>query len=157
MKRIFIGFSVVFGGFIFCVLAFAEMPQADPDKLWKYFTEKSPYANWGFWPDHKGIQPGRAPHGPFHKVFVNDTGLNSMNPPANYGTIVVKENYNKAEELKAVTIMYKIKGFNPDAGDWFWVKYSPDGKADKFGKPKGCVGCHGVRAKNDYIFVHEFK
>ena len=39
--------------------------------------------------------------------------------------------------------MYKTAGYNPDAGDWYWAKYSPDGKADKYGKPAGCVGCHG--------------
>jgi len=31
--------------------------------------------------------------------------------------------------------MYKVAGYNPGAGDWFWAKYSPQGKADKFGKP----------------------
>jgi len=25
------------------------------------------------------------------------------------------------------TVMYKVEGYNPDAGDWFWVKYSPQG------------------------------
>jgi len=53
--------------------------------------------------------------------------------------------------------MYKVAGYNPGAGDWFWAKYSPQGKADKFGKPSGCVGCHVTRAKNDFILVHEFK
>ncbi len=51
--------------------------------------------------------------------------------------------------------MFKVSDYNPDDGDWFWVKYSPTGKADKFGKPKGCVGCHGTRAANDFILVHE--
>ena len=59
--------------------------------------------------------------------------------------------------IKAITVMYKVAGYNPDAGDWFWAKFSPEGKADKFGKPNGCVGCHGTRAKNDFILVHEFK
>ena len=39
---------------------------------------------------------------------------------------------------------------NPDAGDWFWVKYAPDGKALKEGKPAGCIGCHGAKKDNDY-------
>jgi hypothetical protein len=21
--------------------------------------------------------------------------------------------------------VYKVKGYNPDAGDWFWAKYGP--------------------------------
>lgn len=143
----------------FTIWAFAEqgMPKADPDALWTYITSISPYVKWQFWPDHQGMQPGRAPHGPFHKVYVNNRALSSSRPPVQYGAMEVKENYGKDKKLKVITVMYKVPGYNPKAGDWFWVKYSPDGKASKFGKPKGCVGCHGTRAANDFILVHEFK
>ena len=157
MKKFVISISVIFACAIIAVNAFAEMPSPDPDVLWKYITKESPYKQWSFWPDHQGVQPGRAPHGPLHKVYVNDRALNSSQPPVQYGSIAVKENYGKDKELKAITVMYKVTDYNPDAGDWFWVKYSPDGKADKFGKPAGCVGCHGTRAANDFILVHEFK
>lgn len=144
----------------FAVWAYAQSsqtPKADPADLWKYITEKSPYESWEFWPDHQGMQPGRAPHGPLHKVYVNDRAYNSSRPPVQYGSIAVKENYGKDKELKAITVMYKKQGYNPGDGDWYWAKYSPDGKADKYGKPAGCVGCHGTRADNDFILVHEFK
>ena len=36
-----------------------------------------------------------------------------------------------------------------------WAKYTPKGKP--FGKPAGCIGCHGTRANNDFIIIHEFK
>jgi hypothetical protein len=137
--------------------AFADMPGPDPQALWNYITKVSPYQNWSSWPDHPGIQPGRAPHGPLHKVYVNDHALHSAKPPVQYGTIIVKENYSKAKELMAITVMYKIPGYNPNAGDWFWVKYTPAGKAKPFGQPKGCIGCHGTKANNDFIIVHEFK
>ena len=159
MKKqiILVSLIVFIAGFFLITATSADMPKNDPEALWTYITKTSPYQKWGFWPDHQGMQPGRAPHGPLHKVYVNDRGLNSDRPPVQYGTIAVKENYNPAKELKAITVMYKSHGYNPDAGDWYWVKYSLDGKADKFGKPAGCVGCHGTRAKNDYILVHEFK
>jgi hypothetical protein len=143
---------VVFGSIVF-----ADMPSPDPDALWNYITKVSPYKEWSFWPDHQGMQPGRAPHGPLHKVYVNDRALNSVRPPVQYGSIAVKENYDKAKELKAITVMYKVNGYNPKDGDWFWAKYTLDGKAGPFGKPQGCIGCHGTRAKNDFITVHEFK
>jgi hypothetical protein len=138
-------------------LAFADMPVPDAAALWHYMTETAPYKEWGFWPDHQGMQPGRAPHGPLHQVFVNDRALNSPEPPVQYGAIQVKESYNKAKELKAITVMYKVNGYNPENGDWFWAKYTPDGKVTSSGKPKGCIRCHRVRAKNDFITVHEFK
>ncbi len=134
-----------------------KMPAADPDALWNYITKVSPYKKWKFWPDHKGMQAGRAPHGPFHKVYVNEQAFTSKKPPVKYGAIEVKENYNREKKLAVITVMYRIKGFNPSAGDWFWAKYTPDGKAKPFGKPKGCISCHGTKATNDFIMVHEFK
>jgi hypothetical protein len=157
MKKTLFGIIMVSLCAILVAIAFAKMPDPDPDSLWNYITKESPYTKWSFWPDHYGMQPGRAPHGPLHKVYVNDRALNSPRPPVQYGSIEVKENYGKDKKLKAITVMYKVAGYNPEAGDWFWVKYSPAGKADKFGKPQGCVGCHGTRAKNDFILVHEFK
>lgn len=156
MKKVVMSIIALFVVTVLSALAFAKMPSAAPNALWEHITKESPYTQWSFWPDHQGMQPGRAPHGPLHKVYVNERALNSSRPPVQYGSIAVKENYGKDKELKAITVMYKINGYNPDAGDWFWVKYSPDGKADKFGKPAGCVGCHGTRAKNDFILVHEF-
>jgi len=157
MKKILIGLALMTACAISGALAFADLPGAEAEDLWKYITEISPYTKWSFWPDHQGMQEGRAPHGPLHKVYVNDLLLNSKKPPVQYGAIQVKENYNKTKELKAITVMYKVKGYNPGDGDWFWVKYSPEGKADKAGKPAGCIGCHGTRAKNDFILVHDFK
>jgi cytochrome P460 len=146
---------------LFCVfpgvMAFAEMPSARPAALWKYITEESPYTKWSFWPDHQGMQPGASPHGSLHKVFVNEKGISSTTPPVQYGTIAVKENYNIKKELQAITVMYKVKGYRQDAGNWYWVKYSPEGKTERLSNEKGCLGCHSTRQKNDFILVHEFE
>ncbi len=158
MRKNLIGMAVFFVCGLFGTSALAdEMPGSDPAAFWNYITKVSPYKNWSFWADHQGMQPGRAPHGPLHKVYVNDRALNSPKPPVQYGSMVVKENYGKNKELKAITVMYKVSGYNPGDGDWFWAKYSPEGKADKAGKLEGCIGCHGTRADNDFILVHEFK
>ncbi|MGA1867963.1 MAG: cytochrome P460 family protein [bacterium] len=157
MKKVIIAGLSIALFFIFGRAAFSEMPPADPAKLWEYITNESPYKEWKFWPDHQGMQPGRAPHGPLHKVYVNDHIFHSTRPPVQYGSIQVKENYNRAEKLQAITVMYKVRDYNPSAGDWFWVKYSPEGKANPYGKPDGCIGCHGTRANNDFILVHEFR
>lgn len=134
-----------------------EMPGPDAEALWNYISKVSPYTKWSYWPDHEGMQKGRAPHGVKHKVFVNKQALDSTAPPLQIGAIQVKENYNKAEELKVITVMYKVKGYNPGDGDWFWAKYSPTGKTQKAGKPKGCISCHSTRVANDFVLVHEFK
>ena len=136
----------------------AEMPAADPVSLWNYITKVSPYTKWSYWPDHQGMQLSRAPHGTLHRVYVNDRALNSSGPPLQNGSIEVMENYQgESEDLHNITVMYKVHGYNPPDGDWYWAKYTPDGKAISHGKPRSCIGCHGTRVKNDFIVVHEFK
>jgi len=151
------GFVILCLSIFMVTSAMAKMPGPDPDELWEYITETSPYTQWKFWDDHQGMLEGRAPHGPFHKVYVNDKAYNSPAFPLADGAIEVKENYNKKKKLAAITVMYKVKGYNPKAGDWFWVKYSPRGKAKPYGKLKGCISCHGAYEGNDFVTVHEFE
>ena len=70
------------------------------------------------------------------------------------GSILVKENYGKDKKtLMAVTPMYKVRGYNPDEGDWFWAKYGPDGNIMSSGKVEGCINCHRARKNQDWIFT----
>ncbi len=64
MSALIVGAYVALGSMVF-----AEMPGPDPNELWEYITKSSPYKEWSFWSDHQGMQPGRAPHGPLHKVY----------------------------------------------------------------------------------------
>lgn len=137
------------------LMALGEMPAPDGDALWGYISQVTPYQGWGFWTDHQGMQNGQGPHGPQHKVFVNRTGLQASGAPAPYGTIEVKENYGNDNVLTVITVMYKVRGYNPADGDWFWAQYTPTGAILKQGKLGGCIGCHGIRASNDFILVHE--
>ena len=150
---------------VFAVMALAfiigsgigqDMPGADVDAFWSYITETSPYTQWAFFEDHQDMQPGRAPHGPFHKIFVNDITQNAEGAPLPAGAMVVKESYDEQKKMTAITVMYKIDGYNPDGGDWWWARYSTDGKGGPAGKLGMCLGCHQAKKANDFIFVHKF-
>jgi hypothetical protein len=76
------------------------------------------------------------------------------------GSIVVKENYmgtvEEPGDLAAITIMYKVDGFNPEANDWFWVKAPGDGSAvDAEGAVEGCISCHGQEGNSDYLLRYD--
>ena len=88
-----------------------EGPSVDGESLWNEISVVSPYDKWDQWPDHTGMQSGKAPHGPLHIVYVNKTGLTKGHPKP-YGTIMVKENYTAGKKLAAITVMYKVKGYN---------------------------------------------
>jgi len=73
------------------------------------------------------------------------------------GAIIVKENYMPDKMLAAVTVMYKVKGYNPGAADIFWMKYLPDGKIEASGKVDMCIGCHAKVKGNDYLYTGKVK
>ena len=158
MQRFILIFMAL--GLIVSAVAFAgageNLPSADAGKLWSYMTETNPYQGWGYWPGYAGIYPGKSPHGKYLKLFANPVALKAAREgkPMPDGAILVKENYGEDQKtLMAVTPMYKVKGYNPEGGDWFWVKYGPNGKIEAAGQPKGCVSCHGAVKDKDWIFT----
>lgn len=142
------GIAVSYGG--------GELPAAEGKAVWQYISKDNPYTNWSLWPGHKGMYPGKSPHGAFLKLYANDVAIEAakQGKPMPDGAILVKENYAKDKKtLAAITPMYKKKGFNPEAGDWFWAKYGPKGKVMASGKVQSCIDCHAARKAQDWIFT----
>ncbi len=135
---------------------YEQMPMAAGGDLRHYVTAHNPYKKeFKLWPGKGEVVPGTEPHGSFITVYVNDIAYDSItdNEVLRNNSIVLKENYTPEKKLAAITIMYRVKGFNPEGGDWFWTKYDSDFNILKEGKVKGCLGCHGDVKDNDYIFT----
>lgn len=136
-------------------LAMSHMPEPEADAFWTYISETNPYAKWDMWPGKDGLYPGTSPHGAFLKLFVNDVAMKALKDGTDMpdGAIIVKENYNTEKKFVAITPMYLKKGYNPEAGDWFWAKYSPEGEVMASGKVEGCINCH--RTQPDWLFTEK--
>lgn len=160
-----------------------DFPETDAAELWKYITETSPYTvlsgdAWHFLPGWEGRKEGQSPHGAGIATYVNAIAYKAAKKKQTTlpnHSIVVKENYAPAAKgnkqsalwpnakLGAVTVMYKVDGYNPDASDWYWVKYRPDGSVDEkkdmkiAGKVESCIGCHAAAsgADNDYMIGYD--
>lgn len=134
-----------------------EMPAADGAKFWTYISETNPYTDWMHWPGYEEMYPGGSPHGAYLKLYVNDIALKAIEEEMKEmpeGAIIVKENYaDDKETLAAITPMYKVKDFNPMAGDWFWAKYGADGEVMDSGKVQGCIDCHKKMEDRDWLFT----
>ena len=126
-------------------------------RLWQRITEETDYQNYGHWPGHEGFQPGQAPHGPFHRVYVNRALLSALpisDKTAPNGSVIVKENHTADRDLTGFTVMAKVEGFAPESGNWFWAKYGPDGTIQAEGAVDSCITCHGGLKQNDYVIIH---
>jgi hypothetical protein len=70
---------------------------------------------------------------------------------------VIIDNFKADKKLDAIGVMYKIKGYNPADGDWFWAQFSPDGKVIEEGKIDECIRCHAAQKTNDYVYSSKLK
>lgn len=130
-------------------------PGADAVKLHDFITRQDLYTSWDLWPETSKFYPGREPHGALLITYVNDIAANSIlaqNGMAD-GSIIVKENLTPLKALAGLTVMYKIRGFDPSAGDWFWAEYAPDGTVASSGQVAKCIDCHVKVQENDFLFT----
>lgn len=138
----------------------ATMPGADAVKLYEYITRYEPYEKWSLWPGKGRLYEGTEPHGALLTTYVNDTALGAIREMASElpeGSIIAKENYTQDKEFVALTVMYKIEGYNPEGGDWFWAKYGPKGDVQASGMVEGCLKCHGKVSDMDYLWSRKLR
>ena len=131
-------------------------PQTEGQALLQYLAESQYQQEWAFWPGKEPFYPGQEPHGALLTTYVNEPALEAIlarGGPLPPGSLIVKENYTADRQLAGITAMYKEEGFNPQAGDWFWLRYTPDGRIDAEGRVQGCIDCHRQAAGNDYLFT----
>ena len=133
-------------------------PGPDADKLNEYIIKYNPYRAWSLWPGKGRLYKAKEPLG-LVTTFVNDKAYHSIKKQKGMAvsSIIVTENYSDDKKFLALFVMYRIKGYNPDGGDWFWAQYAPDGKVEASGKVKACIECHATQKDNDYIFTGEVK
>lgn len=143
----------------------ATRPDTTGAALWAHLQEARYRENWTLWPGKGRFYTGREPHGMLLTTYLNPAAARALESGASRmpdGAIIVKENYMPDSTLAAVTVMYKVRGYNSEHNDWFFTKHLPSGELDRMpngmamqGRLPGCQNCHGARAANDYIFTGE--
>lgn len=129
------------------VVAQDDSSNSDPDgsekfadQLWNYLLSNN-YKHWspanGNEVDHY-VSPHMSTlgfsadpnnpiaHGTRLKSYANRTAQ-SQAGTLPIGSIVILENYRQDSSLASISVMYRTKGFDPEARDWYWVRYNPDG------------------------------
>jgi len=133
-------------------------------QLW---TDIQGWDQWGQIPGLEGVVPSEAPHEAFAEIFINDVAAGDPTYPD--GSILLKENVSDeaGESITAITVMMRVDGFEPMAGDWFWAKYLPDGTLDMnpdgvplagrvgLGGEMGCIPCHGMATGGDFVYSND--
>jgi len=136
-------------------------------QFWSYLANgKHRYDEWGSFPGQSAdIYKGESPHGAFLRLYANK--IARTNPDSlPHGSILIKENYAADKTtLMAVTVMYRVKGYDAKANDWYWIKYQPSGAValtppEKGSKPisgkfSSCINCHSGAGGDDFSFAND--
>lgn len=138
------------------------------DSLWRFIVRpQSPYTKW------ETLPPGNAErrpvdeqtHGPNPKVYANPAAIqDAKSPPV--GSILVIEDYSADGKTRnSVSIMYRVKGTDPEHSDWYWMRYLPNGSLATIdgtpggkpmaGKVMSCIDCHEKAAGKDLVFTND--
>ena len=136
-------------------------------KFWQFLKHGSTsYDEWGPFPENRaGLQKGQSPHGAMLRMYANKVARqNPKTLPSK--SVIIKENYGPdGKTLMAITVMYRSAGYDPTHGDWYYVKYNPDGTVAKTppekgsmriaGKFRSCIECHSSAEGNDFVFAND--
>jgi cytochrome c553 len=131
-------------------------PEPRAAAVWPFVMAEDYQKKWKLFPGTTAQQRGNSPHGAFVTTYVNNVALEGINGKRGTlapGAMVLKENYMPDRTLAAVTLMYKVAGFDPDNGDWYWLQRTAGGMVMAEGKVAGCIGCHSAKAANDFLYL----
>lgn len=134
------------------------MPDTTAQAVWTFLQDADYAENWDFWPGKDLLYTGTEPHGMLLNTYLNAAAMTTVSggvdAPLASGSMVIKENYAPDSTLAAITVMYKHEGYAPEAGDWFWAKYGPEGDVQAAGHVDSCIQCHSQAAEShDYLMT----
>lgn len=175
MKKLWIATGMSLAVCAGCATAAApfggENDTAYADRLWQAMVQNDLVGDGALM---SSPYTGQHPHG-----AVLDTLYTTLQVGSNNDTLIVKRNYggegvskqavanNPGQYLKAVTVIYKRPGYDPDNSNWFWAKYLPDGSLDTNpkgmklagkvakGMSQGCIACHTGAPGGDMVFTSD--
>jgi len=128
--------------------------------LFRSITEVDPYTNWAQFPEAEGVVPSLPPHGEMSETRINNvvvSGMENFSGTLGDGAIIVKRSVGgDTDEAEALTIMWKVSGFDPANNDWFWANITESGVVNAQGTIETCVRCHNAARGNDFVFLHQF-
>jgi hypothetical protein len=133
-------------------------PEPTGEEVWNHLQQGNYQNSWELWPGTEELYDGENAHMEplLFTTYLNNIALDALMSGDDIfpdGSIIVKEAYAPEDStFEAITSMYKVDGYNPDANDWFWLMNSPDGMIGAEGRVQMCIDCHAGAADSDYIF-----
>jgi len=142
--------TAVFGlVFLGCTMSAEDKGHADT-----LSTAAADYKDWDAFPDFDGWQDGFTVHGRVVRYYMNDIANDNITTLP-HGSVIIKEGYTRSHDLKGITFMQRIEGYDPENGDWYWGMMNEQGEVTSGGRMQSCIDCHAGADGGDYSFAND--
>lgn len=143
----------------------ATRPQT-PDEFhasfWNHIVKQdAAYNTWKVLSREKSEDGVENPHSTVSQTYANKIAADDpQNLPI--GSILVREDYDDQRKRLSISVMYRVKAYDKDHGNWYWIKYLESGSVARgthnkgvAGKVTSCSDCHGKAQGKDFVFSND--
>ncbi len=139
-----------------------QTPDEFYNTFWQHLVKKDAgYNTWTGLPQEKVDDTVENPHGTVSKTFANKIAADDPKKLP-VGSILVREDYDELRKRLSISVMYRVKDYDKEHADWYWLKYQTNGSivrgADQkavAGKVASCIACHGKATGQDFVFAND--
>jgi hypothetical protein len=139
-----------------------QTPNEFHQTFWEYIVKKD--AAYNTWKELSRAVPAEDvenPHGSDSATHANKVAAaNPRNLPV--GSILVREDYDEKRHRVSISVLYRVKDFDKQHGNWYWIKYLENGSvarnADRrmiAGTVASCIECHSKAGGRDFVFSND--
>lgn len=139
-----------------------QTPDEFHNSFWGHIVKKdAAYNTWKVLSHEKPEDGVENPHSTVSQTYANKIAADDpRNLPV--GSILVREDYDDKRKRLSISVMYRVKAYDKDHGNWYWIKYLENGSVARgtdnkvvAGKMTSCSDCHGKALGKDFVFSND--
>ena len=139
-----------------------QTPDEFYNSFWGHLVKKdAAYNTWKSLAREKTDDGIENPHGETSRTYVNKIVSDDPKALPN-GSILVREDYDDKGKRNSISVMYRVKDYDKDHGNWYWFKYLESGSIARAagnkaiaGKVTSCLDCHTKSNGKDFVFSND--
>ena len=139
-----------------------QTPEEFYSNFWRYVAKPgAAYNTWKVLASENADEGVANPHGKTSRTYADKSAADDpMNLPI--GSILVREDHDENGKRQSISVIYRVKDYDKDHGNWYWLKYlengavvrGPDNKVVA-GKVTSCIECHAKAKDKDFVFSND--